>query len=139
MILEGDNDRLKIVGYASPRKGKCFQDNEIRNVFLTQTMDSPIYEDSDREVLSKYLDTVALPVEVSGQVIDNGARSVYKYKPVALKTRPVVQELPAEFRIKREIIGDPLEVFTLPHVIRAESERSPSCLRNCPRTPLGLN
>ena len=108
VILEGDNDRLKIVGYASPRKGKCFQDNEIRNVFLTQTMDSPIYEDSDREVLSKYLDTVALPVEVSGQVIDNGARSVYKYKPVALKTRPVVQELPAEFRIKREIIGDPL-------------------------------
>ena len=27
---------------------------------------------------------------------------------MALKTRPVVQELPAEFRIKREIIGDPL-------------------------------
>ena len=35
-------------------------------------------------------------------------KDVFKYKPVALKTRPVVQELPAEFRIKREIIGDPL-------------------------------
>ena len=35
-------------------------------------------------------------------------RSVYKYKPVALKVKPVVQELPAEFRIKREIVGDPL-------------------------------
>ena len=36
-------------------------------------------------------------------------RSVFKYKPVALKTKPVIQELPAEFRIQREILGDPLE------------------------------
>jgi hypothetical protein len=35
-------------------------------------------------------------------------RSVYKYKPVALKVKPVIQELPAEFRIRREILGDPL-------------------------------
>jgi hypothetical protein len=45
---------------------------------------------------------------VENKTTNEGARSVYKYKPVALKTRPVVQELPAEFRIKREIIGDPL-------------------------------
>ncbi|KAJ7193096.1 hypothetical protein B0H12DRAFT_1039458, partial [Mycena haematopus] len=31
-----------------------------------------------------------------------------KYKPVALKTRPVYGELPEKYRIKREIIGDPL-------------------------------
>jgi hypothetical protein len=54
------------------------------------------------------LDTIALPITVENQTTNEGARSVYKYKPVALKTRPVVQELPAEFRIKREIIGDPL-------------------------------
>ena len=35
-------------------------------------------------------------------------RSVYKYKPVALKVKLMIQELPAEFRIKREILGDPL-------------------------------
>ena len=32
-----------------------------------------------------------------------------KYKPVALKTRPVLGDLPERFRIKREIIGDPLK------------------------------
>ena len=31
-----------------------------------------------------------------------------KYKPVALKVRPVIGELPAKFRIIRNIIGDPL-------------------------------
>ena len=31
-----------------------------------------------------------------------------KYKPVALKVRPVFQELPEKYRIKREILGDPL-------------------------------
>ena len=42
------------------------------------------------------------------QGVTEDVRSVYKYKPVALKTWPVVQGLPAEFRIKREIIDDPL-------------------------------
>jgi hypothetical protein len=32
-----------------------------------------------------------------------------RYKPVALKTRPVYGELPEKYRIKREIVGDPLE------------------------------
>jgi hypothetical protein len=32
-----------------------------------------------------------------------------KYKPVALKVKPVIGELPAKFRIIRNIIGEPLE------------------------------
>jgi hypothetical protein len=32
-----------------------------------------------------------------------------KYKPVALKVRPVFQDQPEEFRIERNIVGDPLE------------------------------
>jgi hypothetical protein len=32
-----------------------------------------------------------------------------KYKPVAIKVRPLKAELPAEFRITREIKGDPLK------------------------------
>ena len=74
-------------------------------------MDSPISEDSEQKVLSQYLDTVALPVEleVNIQIIRSGAWSVYKYKPVALNTWPaVVQELPADFSIKMEITGDSL-------------------------------
>ena len=108
VILEGENDQWKITGYAFPKENEHFQDDEVRNIFLSQSMSNPIYEDSERKILSQYLDTMTLPVEVNMQTVNSGARSVYKYKPVALKTRPVVQELPAEFRIKREIIGDPL-------------------------------
>ena len=32
-----------------------------------------------------------------------------KYKPVALKTKPVYGDLPEKYRVKREIIGDPLK------------------------------
>ena len=106
--IEGSGDQWKITGYCLPKHEDSFQNDEVRNVFLAQTMENPVYEDSDRGVLSQYLDTMGLPVEVNSQTKSQGARSVYKYKPVALKTRPVVQELPAEFRIKREIIGDPL-------------------------------
>jgi hypothetical protein len=108
VIVEGCNDQYKFTGYCLPKQGGSFTKDEVRNVFLAQTMDNPVYEDSDRAVLSQYLETVALPIEVNTQKINEGARSVYKYKPVALKTRPVLQELPAKFRIKREIIGDPL-------------------------------
>jgi hypothetical protein len=34
-----------------------------------------------------------------------------KYKPVAKKVRPVIGELPKKFRIKRKIIGDPLDTI----------------------------
>ena len=36
------------------------------------------------------------------------ATSKKKYKPVALKTRPLQADLPEKFRIRRRIIGDPL-------------------------------
>jgi hypothetical protein len=49
-----------------------------------------------------------LTIEISKETTNEGARSVYKYKPVALKMRPLLQELPDKFRIKREIIGDSL-------------------------------
>ena len=108
MVVEGDSDQYKFTGYCLPKSGCSFETDEVRNIYLAQTMENPTYEDRDRVVLSQFLDTVALPIEVNTQAVSGGARSVYKYKPVALKTRPVVQELPAEFRIKREIIGDPL-------------------------------
>ena len=108
MVVEGSNNQYKFTGYCLPKQGGSFTQDEVRNVFLAQSMDNPVYEDSDRKVLSQYLDTIALPIEVNSQIINEGARSVYKYKPVALKTRPVLQELPGKFRIKREIIGDPL-------------------------------
>ena len=103
--LEGSGDQWKITGYVLPRGKEKFESNEIKNVFLSQTMLAPVYEDSEREVLLNYLEKGTL----TGATIYNqnfgDTRSVFKYKPVALKTKPVVQELPAEFRIKREIIA----------------------------------
>src|SRR5271156_3382167 len=100
LILEQAGDITKIVGYTLLRRGEDFDEGEIRNAFLSQAMDGSQFEDSDREKLGSYLN------ECVGK--KTKTRSVFKYKPVALKTKPVFGELPAKFRIKREIIGDPL-------------------------------
>jgi len=101
LVVEKDNENAKIVGYTLPREGEVFGDGEVRNAFLSQSMGGDRFEDSDREKLSSYLNVCRLSKRET--------RSVYKYKPVALKTKPVMGELPAEFRIKREIVGDPLK------------------------------
>ena len=106
--MEVDNGQYKFTSYCLPKNNSSFDIEEVRNVYLAQSMDNPVFEDKDRAVLSQYLDTVGLPVKIDKKTTSEGARSVYKYKPVALKTRPVIQELPDKFRIKREIIGDPL-------------------------------
>jgi hypothetical protein len=107
-MIEADKNDVKIVGYTLPKQGKIFRRSEVRNAFLAQTMLNPIFEEWDRNLLSQYLNNMIVPMAVNNQTIAEDVRSVYKYKPVALKIRPVVQELPAEFRIRREIIGDPL-------------------------------
>src|SRR5271169_1013421 len=119
-ILEGSGDDWKFVGYTLPRKGKVFQDGEVRNAFLAQAMESKNFEDGEREILSNYLGRAVVQKSAesaesqfhltrgTSMTQDADMRNVYKYKPVALKVKPVVQELPAEFRIKREIVGDPL-------------------------------
>ena len=43
------------------------------------------------------------------QSFDMNLKTTKKYKPVALKVKPVLGELPEKFRIVRNIIGDPLE------------------------------
>jgi hypothetical protein len=108
MIVEADGDQYKFTGYCRPKQNGSFEIEEVRDIYLAQSMDNPVFEDSERAVLSQYLETLGLPIDVSKDIENDGARSVYKYKPVAFKTRPLVQELPAQFRIKREIIGDPL-------------------------------
>ena len=103
-MVERDGDAIKFVSYTLPRRGEEFEEGEIRNAFLAQAMGNECFEDSDREILTTYLNASVLEKSEGVQ----GTRSVYKYKPVALKTRPVIGELPGEFRIRREIIGDPL-------------------------------
>jgi hypothetical protein len=132
LVIEADGDaKLKIVNYALPRRGENFEDGELRNAYLAQAMECDKFEDKDREILSAYLNGQTLskiPAEQlnlsSGEKEKEQYRSVYKYKPVALKTKPVIQELPAQFRIKREIIGDPLA--DLPELLSEPEDFEPT-------------
>ena len=108
LVVEQDGETNKIVSYALPREGDEFVGGEIRNAFLSLAIENERFEDRDRERLTSYLNTCFLPKPKVKEDSVKGTRSVYKYKPVALKVKPVVAELPKEFRIRREIIGDPL-------------------------------
>jgi hypothetical protein len=115
-MMESENQSWKITGYTLPREGKTFVENEVRNTFLAQAMTSvERFEDNERVTLTQYLDQSVLNVRErksprirENNLLGDRIREVYKYKAVALKVKPVVKELPAEFRIKREIVGDPL-------------------------------
>jgi hypothetical protein len=112
-IIENNDQGWKFIGYTQPRKGKVFEEGEIRNAYLAQTMSDKKFEDQEREILINYLENNAWNISVNQQQLEKdpepkGCRSVYKYKPVAQKVKPVIQELPSKFRIKREIKGDPL-------------------------------
>ena len=112
-IIEDSGQGLKFVGYTQPKRGKIFEDGEIRNAYLAQTMSDKKFEDQERDILTKYLENNSWNIPAHQQQLGkdteaNGCRSIYKYKPVAQKIKPVIQELPSQFRIIREIKGDPL-------------------------------
>ena len=44
--------------------------------------------------------------EIEEEIVSYFAK---KYKPVALKVKPVLGTLPEQFRIMRKIVGDPLQ------------------------------
>ena len=98
VVIEGSDDQYEITGYCLPSQ----------KIVLTWMRLEIFIWCKDRVVLSQYLDSIGLPVNKSSGTEDESTRSVYKYKPVALKTRTVMQELPPEFRIKKDIIRDSL-------------------------------
>ena len=111
-IIEGNETNWKITEYTQPKRNKLFEEGEIRNAFLSQMMSNKMFEDNDREILTKYLENNTWNISANLQSVEKdvgiGQRSVYKYKPVAQKVKPVIQELPSQFRIIRDIKGDPL-------------------------------
>src|SRR5271170_5331815 len=119
LVVERDGEAIKFVSYTLPRRGEDFEEGELRNAFLAQGMGNKCFEDSDREILSAYLNASVLGKKKD----DQETRSVYKYKPVALKTRPVIGELPGGFRIRRTIEGDPL--LDMPKLSATPSEFEP--------------
>src|SRR4051812_48994300 len=89
-----------ITGYTTARDG-VFTKSELRNAYLSQGVKESDIEDSDRGVIENFL--LGAYRGKCDATNDKDAHAVYaskKYKPVALKTRPVYAELPEEFRIK---------------------------------------
>ena len=104
----GKEEGLSLSGFCLPKQ-KEFTEKEIRNVYLAEAINYSNVPKSAKERINNFL------LQVHDSSVNEkkikGMASVYaskKYKPVALKIKPVYAELPEEYRIKRNITGDPL-------------------------------
>jgi len=109
---EHKTKRAGIGGYAVAT-GERFTKKGIRNIYLKEAiMHSEVEDDDCTKVESFFLGSYHGKTEKKEYEAD---AAVYgKYKPVALKVKPVYTELPDEYRIRREIKGDPLA--DMPHL-----------------------
>ena len=90
-------------------KNGYFSSRGIRNVYMHAVLNEEILEDDCNKKLENYFTKYCGKPE--DQTEDEKMASVLagkKYKPVALKVRPIYAELPEQYRIKRDITGDPL-------------------------------
>ena len=105
--LDEKGMRLSLRGYAVASK-EGFSEVEKRNIYMLEAMTHSKLPDREREQISSYMIGKfrgRMEEDEGDQVVSVLAS---KYKPVALKVRPVYAELPDRFRIKREVKGDPL-------------------------------
>ena len=101
--------QLSLRGYTVARN-KVFAEKEKRDVYMAEAMYCADIPDSTREQISSYLLGMYRPVApLEDNSIVASTFAGKKYKPVALKVKPVYAELPEQYRIKREIKGDPLK------------------------------
>jgi hypothetical protein len=116
MDYDHKTKRASIKGYAVAA-GKGFSKKGVRNTYVTEAIMHSEVEDNDRaKVESFFLGSYCRKTE-NPEEKNRGepTAAVYgKYKPVALKVKPVYTELPDEYRIRREIKGDPLT--DMPHL-----------------------
>lgn len=106
LILEYDQNsrQLEIKGYAIPKEKIMTKDYRLQ-VYLTEAIKESRLQSGDRDRLQHYLQAMK-----RAEIVRIQKTSVFtKYKPVAQKVRPLHAELPAKYRITREITGDPLE------------------------------
>ena len=47
LVLEREETKCKIVGYTLPKAEKSFENTEIRNTYLAQSMGNVVFEDGD--------------------------------------------------------------------------------------------
>ena len=80
-----------------------FNDDDILVSYL---LASDVQLPPDSSVLS--ISRSPIPADSDSNPDQQAVFAVRKYKPVALKVKPVLADLPSKFRIRREIKGDPL-------------------------------
>ena len=99
---------MTLKGY-SIAKNEKFTYQEKRNAYIVEAINTSDVTDRAREQVTSYL--LGVHRKASDQDNDKPVVSYAskKYKPVALKVKPVYAELPEQYRIKRNITGDPLE------------------------------
>lgn len=107
-----------ITATASPFNGEVFTSEEKIILFLERAVEEPEASAESKETLRSYFATVEAAVyqqelnpgnPKAAKAKIKGVSTGKKYKPVDKKTRPVFALGPEEFRIVREIKGDPLE------------------------------
>lgn len=106
--IDHQNQRSQIVAYAETKRPEGFSDEGLRKVYLAKAMNEVEMEEEDRSSLQTYFQGEYAKSEASASSDLRSTNLHKKYKPVALKVKPVYAELPEEFRIIREIKGDPL-------------------------------
>lgn len=107
LIIEHDNTigHLEIKGYYNSTT--AIDQQTKRTLYLADAVNFSQLPDQERSKISNFL----LGTVQNEPIKDEKAYATYatkKYKPVALKVKPIYAELPDEYRIKRNIQGDPL-------------------------------
>jgi len=119
-MISLDCNRNPFVSEVLPIEGNELTPDELRILYLEKSTEALKQEDS--LLLNRLLQEIKMPETHRRQVmsveegldnLDKPTQKVNcfakKYKPVALKVKPVLETLPERFRITREIIGDPLK------------------------------
>lgn len=105
LIFEYDQKakQLEIKGYAVP-EGHRMTRTERLQIYMAEAVKESKLEDKNRDRLQHYLQAMN-----RAKIVETEKAASYKYKPVALKVKPLHADLPEKYRIIRDIKGDPLE------------------------------
>jgi hypothetical protein len=110
-----NNGSLRITSYQLPSNNSgAFARSEIQAAYIKASTKIKM-EKADKHLLEQYLGGVdnRVPAMNRGktyqQFMETHEIFAKKYKPVAVKVRPVLTDLPPEYHIIREIQGDPLK------------------------------
>jgi len=120
-IIELDQDGRPFVSEVLPITGNILSMDELRLLYLERS--KPTLGEKEVILLEQIMQEIRRPntlrqhwmaVKEEADNLEEMEEEVAscfakKYKPVALKVKPVLGTLPERFRITREIVGDPLQ------------------------------